>query len=165
MVDGLDKTNDNEDDDGRTTFQTFSFHNMNWTSSLAWRHGHSHGSPSFDQLQPLWMLKAVGSMKGCHVIPWLSLSSFSKNWSGTKKTWNGNVQTNVRTNNSKQSEGTTHKFEKVHPNFAINIAMEFHYFLLSAPPNWGRDMISKFRTLFLFLIVVGVPFSLLCLVS
>ena len=51
----------------------------------------------------------------------------------------GKVQTNIRTNNSEQFEGAPHenvgfrgkKGQKVHPNFATNIAMEFSlpYFL------------------------------------
>ena len=47
---------------------------------------------------------------------------------------NGNVQANVRANTSGQFEGTAHedvgfrgeKGQKVHPNFAPNIAVEFH---------------------------------------
>ena len=47
-------------------------------------------------------------------------------WLGTKKHGNGNVQANVRANNSGQFEGTAHenvgfrgrKGQKVHPNFA-----------------------------------------------
>ena len=54
---------------------------------------------------------------------------------GQKKHGNGNVQTKVRANNSGQFEGTAHenvgfrgkKGQKVHPNFAPNITMEFHY--------------------------------------
>ena len=55
---------------------------------------------------------------------------------GTKeKQGNGNVQANVRANNAGQIEGTAHekvgfrgkKGQKVHPNLAPNITMEFHY--------------------------------------
>ena len=60
---------------------------------------------------------------------------------GTKKHGNGNVQANVRANNSGQFEGTAHenvgfrgkKGQKVHPNFAPNIAMEFHYHAFCTP--------------------------------
>ena len=52
-----------------------------------------------------------------------------------KKHGNGNVQANVRANNSGQFEGTAHenvgfrgkKGQEVHPNFAPNITAEFHY--------------------------------------
>ena len=58
-----------------------------------------------------------------------------------RKTWNGNVQANVRANNPEQCEGTTHenmgfrdnRAQKVHPNFATNIAMEFHDPIFYAP--------------------------------
>ena len=54
---------------------------------------------------------------------------------------NGNVQANVRANNSGQFEGTAHedlgfrgnKGQEVHPNFALNITMEFHYHAFCAP--------------------------------
>ena len=54
---------------------------------------------------------------------------------GQKKHGNGNVQAKVRANNSGQFEGTAHENagfrgkqgQKVHPNFAPNITMEFHY--------------------------------------
>ena len=58
-----------------------------------------------------------------------------------KRHGNGNVQANVRANNSRQFEGTAHenvgfrgkKGQKVHPNFAPNITMEFHYHAFCAP--------------------------------
>ena len=60
---------------------------------------------------------------------------------GTKKHGNGNVQANVRANNSGPFEGTAHetvgfqgkKGQKVHPNFDPNITMEFHYHAFCAP--------------------------------
>ena len=61
-----------------------------------------------------------------------------------EKTWNGNVQTNVRTNSSEQCNGNMHenvgfrgkKGQKVHPNCATNIAMILNYTILSAPPDF-----------------------------
>ena len=52
---------------------------------------------------------------------------------GTKKHGNGNVQANIRANDSGQFEGTAHKNvgfrgkkgQKVHPNFAPNITILF----------------------------------------
>ena len=66
---------------------------------------------------------------------------------GTKKNGNGNVQANVRANNSRQFEGTAHenvgfrgnKGQKVHPNFALNITMEFHYHAFCAPDKKFLD--------------------------
>ena len=65
----------------------------------------------------------------------------TRNKSGTKKRLGmAKVQTNIGTNNS-EHEGTTDedmgfrgkKGQKVHPNFAANIAMEFHCHTFCAP--------------------------------
>ena len=64
---------------------------------------------------------------------------------GQKKHWNGNVQAKARANNSREFEGTTHdnvgfrgkKGQKVHPNFAPNMTMEFHYHAFCAPELSG----------------------------
>ena len=58
-----------------------------------------------------------------------------------QKNGNGKIQTNIRTNKSEQFEAATHenvgfrgkKGEKVHPNFATNIAMGFHCHTFCAP--------------------------------
>ena len=61
--------------------------------------------------------------------------------SGTKKTWNGNVQMHVRKNISEQCEGNTHdnvwfwdkKGQNIQPNFATNITMGFNHHTFCAP--------------------------------
>ena len=69
---------------------------------------------------------------------------------GTKKHGNGNVQAKVRANNSGQFECTAHenlgfrgkKDQKVHPNFAPNITMQFHYHAFCAPELRSRLTLS-----------------------
>ena len=70
---------------------------------------------------------------------------------GPKRRENGNVQANVRANNSGQFEGTAHenvgfggkKGQKIHPNFTPNITMEFHCYAFCAPDR--KHSKSKFR--------------------
>ena len=70
-----------------------------------------------------------------------------------KNIGNGNVQANVRANNSGQIEDTAHenvgfqgkKGQKVHLNFAPNITMEFHYHAF--PTLLGLSTISNLENL------------------
>ena len=73
--------------------------------------------------------------RSLHALLWLTsqLTDDAK-FRNQLKTWNGNVQTKIRTNISEQFEGTTHEnvgfqarmAQKSHPSFATNVAMEFH---------------------------------------
>ena len=69
-----------------------------------------------------------------------------------------NHEANVRANNSGHFEGTAHenvgfrgkKGQKVHPNFAPNITMEFHYHAFCAPdsrpiPDYQRGHVGRKR--------------------
>ena len=70
---------------------------------------------------------------------------------GKKKHENGNVQANVRANNSGNFEGTAHenvgfrgnKGQKVHPNFALNITMQFHYHAFCAHEKGRLQVASR----------------------
>ena len=88
------------------------------------------------------VINSKTKINGCKRIPggrYAESTGVTK--SGTRKTWNGNIQTNVRTNNSEQWEGIARenvgfrdqKGRKAHPNFAMNIAMEFHDHTFCAP--------------------------------